>query len=129
MTDVITTRTIVPVALKPISDDHVWRVYLPGTGKVIGRVVEEGRRKWRAGASEYAFIGDGPDDDAVHRRDWAPRRLYAPLLASEGHYYLPGVHGSREDALAALLRYLDEHQAPAMGHGPHPDVQHGKATR
>jgi len=33
-----------------------------------------------------------------------------------------------EDKLNSLpLRYLDKHQAPAMGHPAHPDVQHGKA--
>lgn len=121
-------RIIIPVGLDPLilDDRHAWRVYLPGTGKVIGRVEPVGR-KWRAAASMFAFLGDGPDDGADYRGDWVPRALYMPLWDSERHHYLPGTYASQEAAVAALRRYLDEHQAPAMGHGAHPDVQHRKA--
>ena len=95
------------------------------TGKILGRVEGTGR-KWRAAASMRAFLGDGPDGGEPPG-DWVPRALYAPLMASEGHHHLPGVHGSQRLAVAALQRYLDEYRAPALGHGPHPDVQHRKA--
>lgn len=120
----ITIRTIVPVSLVHIGS-HVWRVQRADTGKILGRVGGYGR-KWRAGASQYAFLGDGPGSGEPPG-DWVPRALYAPLMASEGHHHLPGVHTSQRAAVAALQRYLDEHRAPAMGHGPHESVQHGKA--
>lgn len=120
----ITARTIVEVSLWHVGN-HVTRVKRADTGKILG-LVEGAGRKWRAAASMRAFLGGGPADGEPIG-DWVPRALYAPLLASEGHHYLPGEFTSEPLAVAALQRYLDEQHAPAMGHGPHPDVQHGKA--
>jgi len=101
--------------------DHVWRVQRADTLKILGRV--EGKdRSWRAVASMRAFLGNGPADGEPPG-DWVPRALYAPLLATEGHHYLPGTHRSQRAAVAALQTYLDEQRAPAMGYPPHDDVR------
>jgi hypothetical protein len=114
-------QQIVEVRLVHIGS-HVWRVERADSGKVLG-LVEGQRGSWRAKASMRAFLGDGPDDGEPVG-DWVPRALYAPLMASEGHHYLPGTQRTQESAVAALQTYLDEHRAPAMGHGPHAEVRH-----
>jgi hypothetical protein len=106
--------------------DHVWRVQRVDTGKVLG-LVEGRNRTWRAKASMRAFLGDGPDGGEP-LGDWVPRALYAPLLASEGHHYLPGTHRSQEAAVAALQTYLDDHRAPAMGYRTHDQIRHQEAS-
>lgn len=122
----ITSKTkIVAVRLVHIGDS-IWRVHRADTDKILGRVEGTGRQ-WRAGASMRAFLGAGPDAGEP-LEDWVPRALYAPLLATEGHHYLPGVHRSQRLAVAALQAYLDEHRAPAMGYGPHPLVNHREAS-
>lgn len=118
----ITSRTIIEVRIEHVRGVDLWRVYRADTGKILGTVHRAGHREWRAAASMRAFLGDGPDGGEP-LGDWVPRALYAPLLASEGHHYLPGAHATQRGAVAALQDYLDQHRAPAMGYGPHPSVR------
>lgn len=114
-------REIVEVRLVHLGH-HVWRVERADTGKVLG-LTEGQRGQWRAAASMRAFLGDGPGSGEP-AGDWVPRALYAPLMADQRSHYLPGTHRSQALAVAALQTYLDEHRAPAMGHGPHALVRH-----
>jgi hypothetical protein len=122
---VIAMENLITVRLWHIGD-HVWRVQRADTLKILGRVEGKGRA-WRAAASMRAFLGNGPADGEPPE-DWVPRALYAPLLATEGHHYLPGTHCGQQAAVAALQTYLNEHRAPAMGYGAHVEVRHGKAS-
>lgn len=105
-----------------------FRVQRADTGKVLG-IVDRAGRYWRAGASMRAFLGDGPGGGEP-LSDHVPVALYWPLRDT-GDLHLPGHHRTHRDAVGALLAYLDEQRAPALGHPAHPDVTHqeGAATR
>jgi hypothetical protein len=123
----LTTSQKIAVAVRLVHvGDHVWRVQRADTGKVLG-LVEGRNRAWKAKASMRAFLGDGPDGGEP-LGDWVPRPLYAPLLASEGHHYLPGTHQSQQAAVAALQTYLDDRRAPAMGYGVHDQLRHQEVS-
>jgi hypothetical protein len=116
---VISSTRIVDV--RYVREGDGWRVHRADTGKVLGHVQGLGQ-EWHAKASRLAFLGDGAAGGEP-LGDWVPPALYAPLRASEGHDYLPGVHRTRRLAVAALQTYLHEQHAPAMGWPAHPDVR------
>lgn len=69
--------------------------------------------RWRIRVSPMAFQAPGrPLTTGV------PERLYRP----GGREWLRGDLNSKEAAIAALVRYLIENQAPALGYPAHQDV-------
>lgn len=67
-----------------------------------------------------AFRGDGrPGHESDgHSIETLPPELVRPPVETRRVR-------TREMAVAALVDYLTTHQAPVMGFGPHPQVQHG----
>lgn len=102
-------------------DGNGHRVYTGGD--LLGRVEQvrttgdtgKSCTRWRAQAAAMAFMVPGVAVGGV------PHWLYRPGHA-DGDQWLPGAHLTKAEAVTALLGYLDTHHAPAVGHGPHPDV-------
>lgn len=91
-------------------EEAVQRVYTGGW--LLGEVARAGR-VWRASASAYAFTVDGQLARQV------PVDLYRP---ADPDLWLPGEYYTKGLAIAALVEYLAECRAPALGYGPHPEV-------
>lgn len=66
--------------------------------------------RWRVACSVFAFGMDAK----LH----VPTRLYRPGPDE----FLPGLHTTRNDAVASLLTWLHARRAPVLGYGPHPEV-------
>jgi hypothetical protein len=84
------------------------------TGRTLGEVAQD-RSKWIWATTRIAFQGDGrPDSASDGWGDRVPAHLDGLGLAT-----------TRAKACAALVAHLDARKAPALGHGPHPDVRQG----
>lgn len=88
-----------------------WVRLEPGL-RTLGVVYPE-RSRWNWESSPNAFRGDGRPESA---RDGEPTDSVPDWLAGSGR------KNTRHDACWALVGYLENRAAPALGHGPHPCV-------
>jgi hypothetical protein len=89
-------------------------VRLADNGRTLGKVVPD-RSRWVWTTTPTAYRGDGRPESANDGiSDVVP-----------GHLNGIGLAATRKTACAALVAHLMSSRAPALGFGPHPDVNHG----
>lgn len=87
-------------------------VRLAANGRTLGEVARD-RSQWIWATTRTAYRGDGrPETASDGVADIVP-----------GHLDGLGKAATQQAACAALVAHLEARKAPALGHGPHPDVR------
>lgn len=91
-------------------------VRLADTGRSLGVVYRIGSR-WKWASTKPAFAGDGRPGSAG---DGIGDKVPEHLLAA-------GQQATLQTACEELISHLFTAQAPALGYGPHPDVERSRS--
>lgn len=105
------------------ADGRGGRQYVYANGRPVG-VASEDAGGWRAFALPAAFCGRGPTDSGNPLLDTVADHLVGRVPGKIGMRPVTWGHASLNRAAQALLTYLVDNHAPAVGFGPHPEVDH-----